>query len=453
MSHLPGMNEGMFIPAEARDHAFGLAGPVSRNSCLHLAKTVPFYFATGRQTLMKRILPVIVIAQFLCTSLWFAGNAIITDIAQDLHLEPSFLAHLTSAIQFGFITGTLVFAVFTISDRFSPSKVFFVSSLLAGMFNLGISIHGIHSTEILVFRFLTGFFLAGIYPVGMKIASDYFQAGLGKSLGFLVGALVIGTAFPHLLKNYTEGFPWKYVVYATTSLSFLGGLSILLFVPDGPYRKYSQQLNITDFLKGFRQPDFRAAAYGYFGHMWELYTFWAFVPVMLTAYRLRYPEAQLNVPLLSFLIIASGGLACAVSGILSQQVGVRKLATLSLFLSCACCLASPLFLFSFPATRLIVFLFFWGLVVVADSPLFSTLVAQSAPQESRGTSLTIVNSIGFSITIVSVQFISMMATNMDAHYLYVLLAIGPVLGLIALTKNTTNASHQLRSVGSIVNEG
>lgn len=384
---------------------------------------------------VKRILPVIVISQFLCTSLWFAGNAINNEMAHDLHLDASFLAHITSAIQFGFISGTLVFAVFTISDRFSPSKVFFVSSILAGLFNLGISIDGISATETLLFRFLTGFFLAGIYPVGMKIASDYFQAGLGKSLGFLVGALVIGTAFPHLLKNFITGFPWRYVLYATTTLSLLGGLSILLFVPDGPYRKFSQKLNVMAFIKGFNQPDFRAASFGYFGHMWELYTFWAFVPVMLTAYTLRYPQANINVPLLSFLIIASGGLACVASGILSQRHGAKRLATLALFLSCICCLASPLFLFAPSAILLFAFLFFWGLMVIADSPLFSTLVAQSAPQESRGTSLTIVNCIGFSITIVSIQFINALADNVSSQFIYMWLAIGPVMGLAALVIN------------------
>jgi MFS family permease len=385
---------------------------------------------------VKRILPTIVIAQFLCTSLWFAGNAIINEMAHDLHLDASFLAHLTSAIQVGFITGTLVFAVFTISDRFSPSCVFFVSSLLAGLFNLGISMDGINAHEILIFRFLTGFFLAGIYPVGMKIASDYYQVGLGKSLGFHVGALVLGTAFPHLLKNFITGFPWRYVLYATTFLSLLGGLAIVLLVPDGPYRKYSQKINLMAFFKGFRQSEFRAASFGYFGHMWELYTFWAFVPVMLSTYTLRYPQSNLNVPLLSFLIIASGGLACVVSGIFSQRYGARKLATLSLFLSCLCCLTSPLFLFASSDLILISFLLFWGLVVIADSPLFSTLVAQSVPPESRGTSLTIVNCIGFSITIVSIQFINVLADQLSPQYIYLVLAVGPVLGLAALLKTT-----------------
>ena len=383
---------------------------------------------------LKRILPTIVIAQFFCTSLWFAGNAIISDIAKDLHLAPDFLAHLTSAVQFGFITGTLVFAVFTIADRFSPSRVFFGSSIIAALFNFAVSINGIDVAELLVFRFGTGFFLAGIYPVGMKIASDYSQKGLGKALGFLVGALVLGTAFPHLLKNFTAELPWKYVVFSTSGLSLLGGISILVLVPDGPYRKQSQGFNLTAFANGFKQSNFRSAAFGYFGHMWELYTFWAFVPVMLITHNNYHQESQLNIPLFSFLIIASGGLACVISGLLSQTYGVKKLATLSLSLSFLCCLASPFLLLSSSVTILAVFLFFWGLVVIADSPLFSTLVAQNAPEESRGTSLTIVNCIGFSITIVSIQLINLASVYISGQYVYLLLAVGPLLGLVALIR-------------------
>lgn len=381
------------------------------------------------------VLPVIVISQFFCTSLWFAGNAIISDITAEFHLDPQFLAHLTSAIQFGFITGTLIFAVLSIADRFSPCKVFFCCAVLAALFNLGINIPGIHSNEILLFRFLTGFFLAGIYPVGMKIAADYYKEGLGKSLGFLVGALVVGTAFPHLLKSISINFPWKYVVYATSILSVAGGLSILLLVPDGPYRKSAQKLHLSSFINGFKQQNFRTVSFGYFGHMWELYTFWAFVPRMLTAYNNRYPEVNLNVSFLSFLIIAAGGFACVFSGLLSQHFGAKKIATLSLFLSGLCCLFSPLFLFSFSALLLIFFLVIWGLAVIADSPLFSTLVAQNAPEESKGASLTIVNCIGFSITIISIQFLTALSDKISPQYIYMLLGAGPLLGLIALLKN------------------
>ena len=383
-------------------------------------------------TTSRWVLPVIVISQFFCTSLWFAGNAIMPDILQRFQLEPGFLAHLTSVIQFGFITGTFVFALLAIADRFSPSRVFFVCSLLAGLFNLGIALPGVNPTGILFFRFLTGFFLAGIYPVGMKIASDYFQQGLGKSLGFLVGALVLGTAFPHLLKSITTHFPWVYVVYLTSTLSGLGGLSIGVFVPDGPFRKAGQKLVFREFLSGFQSRNFRAAAFGYFGHMWELYAFWAFVPVMLATYSNQYPEAGLNISLLSFLIIAAGSLACVGSGYLSGYFGVKKVATIALVLSCLCCLASPLFLSSDSTSALLLFLLFWGIVVIADSPLFSTLVAQNAPERSRGTSLTIVNCIGFSITIVSIQLINLLSGYIGSRYVYMTLALGPILGLLAL---------------------
>ncbi len=396
---------------------------------------------------MRLTLAIIVVSQFLCTSLWFAGNAIISDIAINLNLGQDFLAHLTSAIQFGFITGTLVFAILSISDRFSPSKVFFCSAVLAALLNLGISINDIDPSGILAFRFLTGFFLAGIYPVGMKIAADYSQKGLGKSLGFLVGALVLGTAFPHLLKTITMGFPWKYVLYATSILSFIGGMVVLVLVPDGPYRKIGQKIKLMAFLTGFRNRNFRSVAFGYFGHMWELYTFWAFVPLMLSAYNNYYPEANLNVSLYSFIIIASGGLACVLSGLLSDYFGLKRIAATALFLSGVCCIASPLFLFTHSPLLFISFLFIWGLAVIADSPLFSTLVAQNAPEESRGTSLTIVNCIGFSITIISIQVINLLSDKISPQYIYMLLAIGPILGLFALYSKTA-VRHVLKGMSN-----
>jgi len=155
----------------------------------------------------KWILPIIVISQFGCTSLWFASNGVMSDLVTNFGLINSALGHLTSAVQFGFISGTLVFALLTIADRFSPSKVFLISALLGASFNALVIWEGNNLMSLLALRFFTGFFLAGIYPVGMKITADYYKKGLGKSLGFLVGALVLGTAFPHLLKGLTETLP------------------------------------------------------------------------------------------------------------------------------------------------------------------------------------------------------------------------------------------------------
>lgn len=385
---------------------------------------------------IKTILPIIVVAQFCCTSLWFASNAVMSDLVINFGLTESAIGHLTSAVQFGFILGTLVFAVLAIADRFSPSKVFLISALLGAVCNLGILWEDNTLTTMLSIRFLTGFFLAGIYPVGMKIAADYFDKGLGKSLGFLVGALVIGTAFPHLLKGLTNVFPWKLVIITTSSLAVLGGLMISLLVPDGPYRKQSQGINLSAFFGIFRNQNLRSAAFGYFGHMWELYAFWAFTPLMLKTYSDLHPETAFNIPILSFLIIGIGGLACIFSGYLSQSFGAKRIAFISLLLSCTCCLVFP-FLFTVQsATLFIAFLLFWGMVVVADSPLLSTLVAQNAPAEIKGTALTIVNSIGFAITIISIQLISGLKTLTDTNYIYICLAIGPILGLLALSKKT-----------------
>ncbi|WP_429400451.1 MFS transporter [Mucilaginibacter lappiensis] len=389
---------------------------------------------------MNRILPVIVISQFFCTSLWFAGNAVMADIAKQLHLEPAYLAYLTSAVQAGFITGTLIFAILSISDRFSPSLVFFTCAIVAAAINLAVSIHSINSSGLMLLRFMTGFFLAGIYPVGMKIAADHYQQGLGKSLGFLVGALVIGTAFPHFLKSMMAALPWRYVIFSTSSLSALGGLAMFFWVPDGPYRKPGQKLNLNGFLQSFRDSKFRAVSFGYFGHMWELYAFWVFVPVMLAAYKGHHPAQSLNIPLLAFLIIVAGSISCVFSGLISQRLGAKKTAVIALCLSGICCLISPLFLFNNSVAAFIVFLFIWSLAVIADSPMFSTLVAQNAPETSKGTALTIVNCIGFSITIISIQLINALRNNANTQYIYMLLAIGPVLGLVALLKNRDTRS-------------
>ncbi|WP_422861646.1 MFS transporter [Flagellimonas sp. W118] len=381
----------------------------------------------------KHILSTIVIAQFLCTSLWFAGNGVLTSLIATLEVGTS-LGNITAAVQFGFIIGTLLFAMLTLTDRFSPSKVFLWCAILGALSNLALVWGGAGTTHIFLSRFFTGFFLAGIYPVGMKIAADYFDKGLGKSLGYLVGALVIGTALPHFLKWASAVFPWQYVIYATSSLAILGGFLMVALVPDGPFRKPSQNLNLTACFSIFKKKDFRAAAFGYFGHMWELYTFWAFVPVLIAIYMELHGINLFRVSFWSFWIIAIGGLACVIGGYISLRKGVKTTATTAIFLSGICCLISPLALLYASLPVFILFLLFWGMVVIMDSPLFSTLVAQNAPVEIKGTALTIVNCIGFAITIVSLQVIGALQTYIPYQYLFMILAIGPLFGLLSLRR-------------------
>ena len=383
----------------------------------------------------KHVLPIIVIAQFCCTSLWFAGNAVLPQLIAQYGWDASSLGNLTSSVQFGFILGTLVFAFLSLADRFSPSKLFFISATLGAFFNVAGIFVVPNFILLLSVRFLVGFSLAGIYPVGMKIAADYYQKGLGKSLGYLVGALVVGTALPHLIKGLLgNSLPWLWVLVSTSVIAFLGGLLIVLFVKDGPHHKQMNGFDAKLLSQIFKNKKLKSAAFGYFGHQWELYTFWAFVPLLITYHAQIHHNIIFNTSFYAFTIIGIGGLACVLAGYTSNLFGTKNTAALALFLSGLCCLLSPFFLMwaSFPV--FILFLIFWGFNVVADSPLYSTLIAQNAEPSNKGTSLTLVNSIGFAITIVSIQFLSLLQQHISPVYLFTLLAIGPLFGLISLYK-------------------
>ncbi len=380
----------------------------------------------------KRILPTIIFAQFAGTSLWFAGNAILNQLQHRWELPSDSLASVTSAVQFGFIAGTFLFALLSIADRFKPSRVFFICALLGAALNASIIILPPSYFVLLVARFFTGFFLAGIYPVGMKIASDWFGGKLGKALGFLVGALVLGTAFPHLLNHLGHSASWEQVLMGTSITASLGGLAILLFVGDGPHRKTGLKFSPSQFIKVFKDLDFRSAAFGYFGHMWELYAFWAFVPIMLRYYNLQHQEL-IHVSLWSFIIIASGGLASAFGGVWSIKHGSAKIAYRFLLISGICCLLSPLF-FELPPFVFLAVLILWGMTVVGDSAQFSSLNAKTAPPAAVGTALTIAVSIGFLITIPSIQLLGYLDTIMATKWIFLVLLVGPIFGLIHTKK-------------------
>ena len=377
------------------------------------------------------ILAIIVFAQFACVSLWFAGNGVLDNLIDEYQLNGKVLGHLTSAVQLGFIIGTLFYAFYSLADRISPSKVFFFSAIIASLANLAL----IFADGQLLFmygsRFITGFFLAGIYPVGMKIAADYFDKDLGKALGYLLGALVLGTAFPHLLQSILIDFPWQNVIICISALAVLGGTIVYIFVPDGPFRKKLTTFDKGIIFKIFRERNFRATAFGYFGHMWELYAFWTFIPVMLATLIFSLKETHGEIAFFTFYIIATGSLSCIIGGYIARRVGSYKVAFTALALSGTCCLVSPL-VFTLNPAFIFVFLLFWGFVVIMDSPQFSTLIAQTAPAENKGSALTIVNCLGFAITIVSIQLLNFLSGVISFEWLYLFLFPGPLLGLLAM---------------------
>lgn len=378
----------------------------------------------------KWLLATLVFAVFSGSSLWFSGNAIVNALLLALPETRFDISNMTSAVQLGFILGTLVFSLSNVTDRFPTGRVFLVSSVLASLSNAIILIVPLTDNSLLISRCLTGFFLAGIYPVGVKIAATWYPQNLGRALGYIVGALVAGTAFPHLVNYLNFSFNWQWVIFCASALALCGGLSVVLFIPETTHNKRSQQHEGSALLNIFKSKDFKASSFGYFGHMWELYTFWAFVPLILLYYSTQTANV-LNVSLWSFLIIASGALGCILGGIVSLKQGSARVAFYQLATSAACCLFFPLMI-NAPAPIFIIYLLVWGMTVAGDSPQFSTLNAKTAPADAVGSAITLVICLGFALTIVSLQVFNALISHFNLQIAVILLAIGPIYGLTAL---------------------
>ncbi len=383
------------------------------------------------------VLPLIVACQFAGSSVWFAGNGVLSALQQRYALPADSLANITTSVQLGFIIGTLLFAMTRIADRYVPTKVFMLSSILSACCNLSlIWTHGelglIYTT-----RFLTGFFLAGVYPVGMKIAAEWFGGNTGKALGYLVGALALGKAIPHLLKGTIGADHWQQVMILTSGMAIAGGITTGIFLRKGPYTSNKDiRRGFGNLGRLFKDAPFKQAAMGYFGHMWELYTLWAFLPMIITTYN-QVHHTSYATATWSFIIIALGMPGCIIGGLFSLRLGSKKVASIALMGSAICCLLSPL-LFLLPPWLFFLFLIIWGLFVITDSPQFSAMVSGTADPANKGTALALVTSIGFAITIVSIECMDLIWQSIplpeNKGWILPILAIGPVLGLVALRK-------------------
>jgi MFS family permease len=330
---------------------------------------------------------------------------------------------VTIAVQLGFIAGTLVYALAGIADRFSVRWVFLVSAILAGGCNAAVLATPEWFAAVVSWRFLTGFWLAGVYPVGMKIAASWYAEGLARALGYLVGALVLGTALPHLVRALDVGSDWRYVIIGSTLAAICGGV-IVWCVPEGPHLKRGGKIHLGDVFTAFREPKFRDAVFGYFGHMWELYAFWAFVPTFVATWGFQ----ATHVSAISFAVIATGAVGCVVGGLVALRYGSDRVALVNLAISGLCCLMSPSMI-SLPAAMTIGLLIVWGFAVVADSPQLSTLNALTAPRNVVGSALTLATCIGFGITIASILLLERLLPIVGVKYLFLPLAVGPALGV------------------------
>ncbi|MBI3993511.1 MAG: MFS transporter [Candidatus Lambdaproteobacteria bacterium] len=376
------------------------------------------------------VLPGLVIAQLLGAALWFSSSAALPSLMRAWSLSPQDIGLLVSSVQAGFIVGTFTFALTNLADRFAAGRVFCASALVGAGANLVFAYGAVGLGSALVSRFVTGVALAGIYPVGMKIVVSWSPQTVGRSLGWLVGALTLGTGLPFLTAFVGAEWPWQLVLASASGAAVISGLAVLA-IGSGPHLLPARRMDLRMMLRVFSIADYRGAALGYFGHMWELYAFWVLAPLLMAAALTPLGLHQAGwVNLGAFGIFLAGALGCVLGGTISLHRGSRRVAAWSLAVSGSLCVLGPLLLWLSP-WLLLGALMVWGALVVSDSPQFSAMSSRACPPDFVATALTIQNCIGFAITIASIELTTRLWAVWGPYVTW-LLAPGPLLGLVLL---------------------
>ena len=382
-----------------------------------------------------RMLAIIGIAELLGMSLWFAATAIAPELASRWSLSPAETGWLTSAVQLGFVAGTLVAAVLNLAD-IVPSRTYFAASaLLASGANLGLLVAGSFGAALLL-RFCTGALLAGVYPPAMKMAATWFRLGRGLAIGVIVGALTIGKALPYLI-DALGGADARIVILSTSLLAIGAGGLVLAAYRDGPHafprRPFSWRLTG----EVMRCRPVRLVTASYLGHMWELYCFWTWIATFLAASAGAHAAAggavlpASGVRALAFSVIAVGGIACVAGGWIADRYGRERLVIGALAVSGTCALGIGL-AFGRSLWILVPVALVWGMAVIADSAQFSALVTEEAPPHAVGTALTLQLSLGFLLTTVTIQLVPRIAEQAGWQWAFPVLALGPAFGIVAM---------------------
>ena len=378
------------------------------------------------------ILALLSTSVLLGMSLWFSGAAVVPALKAEWRLSDSAVSWLTISVQLGFVAGTLLSALLNLPDVLNVRHLFAVSALIGALANFAFGYYA-HSLEAaIILRFIAGVSLAGVYPPAMKIMATWFSRSRGMALGVLVGSLTLGKALPYLI-NSVGSENWRLNVLSVSLLAIIGGLIVLLFVEDGPYALPSARFDWTQAAKVFSNRGVRLASFGYFGHMWELYAMWAWLPVMMRASLELQQASPAFAELASFLVIGFGAVGCVVAGLVADRVGRTIVTSWAMIVSGSCCLLIGL-TFGAHWLPLLIVAAIWGATVVADSAQFSTCVTELGDPRYIGTALTIQICIGFLLTTVSIELIPRVVELVGWQYAFALLAPGPFLGVVAMLR-------------------